>query len=319
VSALAISPATGIVRAGGQLTFVASGGTGTGYVFSFANPGDNASGGTLNSSTGAYVAGPRTVVDDTITVTDSGAATAAAKISISGGLYRAWQSTLVRTPDWQGPRIKLLEADLGSEKDHQLERARQGVLSNNPATCPDDALAYIGQERGLPQGVGESLTDYRERLRTAWDRDDGWSFAGSHGSLLFALERAGFPMGSPNGAFIMQRINLYSWLQTGVVTFGTHPQWNFDASPAGVWNQFGIIFGADFTPPVGSIFEDGDPSADLLNSIVATWKPAKARYMGARVMVAGPWWDWPVGAAWNDVGRNWGDGIATGLARFVQP
>src|SRR6185312_12511067 len=136
---------------------------------------------------------------------------------------------------------------------------------------------------------------------------------------LFALQRAGFPMGDPNGAHIMQRIHLYSWLASGVVTFGTHPDWNFDASPPSAWNQFGIVFGADFTPPVGSVFQDGDPSAALLNSIVAAWKPAKARFMGSRVQVAGPWWDWPVGVAWDDVGRDWGDGVTTGLSRFVAP
>jgi len=319
MSALSISPARIIARAGGPIAFLASGGTGAGYTFTFANPGDNASGATLNSATGAYVAGPRTIRTDIVTVTDSGSATATAAIDVCGSLYRNYQSNLVRTTDWQAPRIKLLEADLGTEKDIQFERARQAALSNNPAVCPDDALAYIGQERGLPQAVGESISDYRERLRTCWDRADGWRFAGSHGALLFALQRAGFPMGDPNGAHIMQRIHLYSWLASGVVTFGTHPDWNFDASPPSAWNQFGIVFGADFTPPVGSVFQDGDPSAALLNSIVAAWKPAKARFMGSRVQVAGPWWDWPVGVAWDDAGRDWGDGITTGLSRFVAP
>ena len=223
MSAPVLSPATSIARSGGALTFVASGGTGTGYVYSFANAGDNASGATLNPATGAYVAGSRTVVEDIVTVTDSGAATATAKVSVCANLYRTYQSNLVRTGDWQGPRIKLLQRPslrVHGEGRVQFERARQGILSNNPADCPDDALAYIGQERGLPQGAGESLTDYRERLRVAWDRAaDGPSFAGSaHGSLLFALERAGFPAGDPNGAHIMQAVKLYSWLATGVAT-----------------------------------------------------------------------------------------------------
>jgi hypothetical protein len=315
MSALAISPSAVIVRpSGGRVTFVASGGTGLGYVFSFA-AGDNKSGATINSATGAYVSGPRAIVEDVVTVTDSGAATATAAVSVAGTLYRTYQSNLVETGDWQGPNIKLLEADFGSEKDIEYERARQGLLSNNPVTCPPDALPYIGQERMLPQGVGESTSDYRARLKAAWDRADGWSFAGSHGSLLQALARAGFPMGTPTGCHVMQRIKLYSWIAAGVVTFGVHPTWNFDASPPNAWNQFGIIVGADFTPPIGSIFQGGDPSAQLLNQIVATWKPAKARFMGTWVIVSGPTWGWPVGVTWGMGGRTWGGGVT----RFVAP
>ena len=322
MSALAISPATGIVPQGGKVTFVASGGTGTGYVFSFASAGDNRSGGTINSLTGAYVAGSRGglgPLEDTVTVTDSGAATAKAAVSVAGTLYRTYQSNLVQTGDWQGANVKRLESRFGDEKDVEFERARQGLLSNNPVTCPPDALPYIGQERMLPQGVAESTADYRARLKAAWDRADGWLFAGSHGSLLQALARAGFPTGDPNGAHVMQRIKLYSWIASGVVTFGTHPQWDWDSAPAGYWNRFGLVFGADPAVPVGVSLADGDPSAALLNSIVAQWKPAKALFVGTWVELTGPWWDWPVGVQWDAGGRNWGDGISTGLSRFVHP
>jgi hypothetical protein len=310
MSALVISPARTIVRPGGALTFTASGGTGTGYVFSFAAAGDNRSGATLNGATGAYVAGVRTIRTDRITVTDSGAATAVATVDIASTVYRRYQSTLVRTGAWQGPRIKLLEADLGSEKDIQFERARQAVLSNNLDICPDDALDYIGQERRLPRATGESNAAYRERLRTCWDAADGWSFAGSHGAVLKALARAGFPQGDPNGAHIMQRYSLYSWLAAGVVTFGTHPPWTFDSSPVGLATQFGIIFGADVAG-----LTVGSPAAASLNAIVAAWKPAKARFMGTWIIVSGPTWGWPVGTTWGAVGRTWGGGVT----RFIPP
>jgi predicted secreted protein len=66
--ALSISPASLTVESGGIHTFTASGGSGSGYVWSFAT---NASGGTLNSLTGAYVAGPVSEVTDIIQLTDS--------------------------------------------------------------------------------------------------------------------------------------------------------------------------------------------------------------------------------------------------------
>lgn len=306
-----ITPTRIITRAGAGVQFGASGGSGSGYVYSFATAGDNASGATLNGATGAYVAGPRTIRTDRVTVTDGASATGVATVDICGNLYRNYQSNLVRTGDWQAPNIKLLEADLGSEKDIQFERARQAVLSNNPAVCPDDALAYIGQERQLPQGSAETTANYRERLRTAWDRNDGWAFAGSHGGLLFALARAGFPTGDPAGAHIMQRINLYSWLAAGVVTFGTHPIWTFDATSPAVWNQFGIVFGADV-----SGLTTGSQKAAILNQLVALWKPAKARFMGTWVIASGVAWGWPVGLKWGAVGLKWG--AATGN-RFIPP
>jgi hypothetical protein len=318
MSALAISPATGIVPQDGGVTFVASGGTGVGYVFSFAAAGDNRSGASLNGSTGAYVAGKRGgggPVEDTVTVTDSGAATATAAVSVAGSLYHTYQGELVQTGDWQGANVKSLEQHFGDEKDLEYERARQGLLSNNPVTCPVDALPYIGEERQLPQGVGESTADYRARLKVAWDRDDGWLFGGTHGGLLKALARAGFPTGDPDGAHVMQRIQLYSWIDTGVVTFGTHSIWTFDAAPPGAWNRFGIVFGAEFTPPVGSLFSDGDPSATLLNGIVEAWKPAKALFAGSWVVLSGSIWGWPPATAlWGAGGRTWG-----GSSRFVSP
>lgn len=311
MSTLVISPARAIVRPGGALTFTASGGTGTGYVFSFATAGDNASGGTIGSGSGAYVAGSRAIRTDRVTVTDSGSNTAVALVDTCANLYRDYQSRLVRTGDWQGQRIKLLEQDLGGEKDIQFERARQAVLSNNPAKCPADALDVIGKERGLPRAAsGESDAAYAERLRTCWDAADGWSFAGSHGGLLKALARAGFPQGDPAGAHIVQRVNLYSWLAAGVVTFGTHALWTFDGSPPGIWNQFGIIFGADVAG-----LSAGSASAAVLNQLVASWKPAKARYMGCWVIVSGTVWGWPPTAKWGDAGRLW----SSATVRFIPP
>lgn len=312
MSALAISPARVIVRPGGQVTFVASGGSGAGYAFSFAT-GGNKSGGTLDSATGAYVAGARTIVTDKIVVTDSASATASAAVDIASTVYRNYQGKLVRTGDWQGPRISLLEQDLGSEKDIQFERARQAVLSNNPTTCPPDALDTIGQERQLPRattevsdGGGPNDQAYAARLLAAWDT---WALAGSHGALLQALARAGFPTGDPGGAHVMQRIKLYSWLAANVPTFGSHPTWMFDGSGTSVWNQFGIIFGADVAG-----LTVGSASAKTLNGLAAAWKPGKARFMGTWIVLSGAVWGWPVGATWGSAGRTWG-----GSVRYVPP
>lgn len=209
--------------------------------------------------------------------------------------------------DYQSKRVPLKESEqkveraYGKEKDTQQDRLRQALLVGHPGLAPDDALGLIGAERSLPRIAAESAVNYAERLRTAWDGLGGWSYAGSHGSLLRALERAGFPMGSPDGCFIVQRTRRFSYLNAGTVVFGTHPGMEWDAHPATYWNQFAIFFGADV---VG--LDVGTAMADALNRIVRLWKPAKARFMGTWVIVTGPVWDWPVGTLWNP-GINWDD------------
>jgi len=76
---MALLPQTSAVAAGGPVQFYAYGGIQTGYVYSIST---NNSGGTINASTGAYVAGSTPGVD-TITVTDSNSNTATASVVVS--------------------------------------------------------------------------------------------------------------------------------------------------------------------------------------------------------------------------------------------
>ena len=117
-----------------------------------------------------------------------------------------------------------------------------------------------------------------------------------------------------NGPIIFQRTRRFSYLLNGDVLFGTHPGWTFDGSPPSMWNQFGLVFPYDVPGLV-----EGSASADLLNRLVSIWKPGKARFMGTTIMLAGPWWDFPLTAAWGVGGRIWGDGVTTGTTRFIPP
>jgi hypothetical protein len=224
-------------------------------------------------------------------------------------LYRDWESKTLHGDAWRARGTTTVLEELGGEKDVQVDRGRQCVLANFPDQGPADAVPYVGADRMLPQAVGETLANYRERLRTAWDATSGWSFAGSHGSVLLALARAGFPTGLASGAVIIQRTARYSYLNAGVVTFGSHSGWTFDASPIRFWNQFGIIFGADVAG-----LSDGTALGKQFNAIVRTWKPAKARFMGTWIVVSGTLWGWPLGVTWGAGGRLWG-----GVSRFLSP
>ena len=226
--------------------------------------------------------------------------------------YRDYGSKL--PPGWmQTPGALPVTQEIGGELDVQLDRSRQGVLANFPDQGPADALPAIGADRVLPQGVGESTADYRERLRTAWDSPAGWSFAGSHPALLFALQRLGLPQGTPTGTHIIQRTKRYTYLSSGVPVFATHSGWTFDVSPRSTWNQFGILIGQDV--PALTV---GSPLALAIGALVSprvtSWKPTKGRFMGIWIFVSGFAWGWPLTAKWGDGGRTWG-----GVVRFIPP
>jgi len=225
------------------------------------------------------------------------------------GFYEDYQSKLA--PSWlQGPNGNAIERTYGAEKDYQMDLVRQGLLSNLPGQGPADALDYIGEDRVLPPSSGESDNAYAERLRTVWDGVDGWSFAGSHGALLRALARIGLPMGTPNGCHIVQRVKRYSYLSGSTVVFGTHPGWRSDGSPPAIWNRFGLVFGADVVS-----LTVGSQLAAALNATVRLWKPAKALFVGTKIIVSGPTWGWPLGVTWGAGGRTWGGGVT----RFIPP
>lgn len=85
-SALAIQPSTITLNAGGTQTFSATGGVSP-YTYSLVT---SNSGGSINSSTGTYTAGPTAGVTDTIRVTDGNGSTSNATVTV--------RSTLAITP-----------------------------------------------------------------------------------------------------------------------------------------------------------------------------------------------------------------------------
>jgi hypothetical protein len=222
----------------------------------------------------------------------------------------------------QGPKGSAWQRILGAEKDVQLDMNRQAVLADQPGQAPSDALDRIGADRDLPRATSESDADYAERLRTAWTALDGHAFRGSHGAMLRALARAGFPTGRTAGAVIVQRTQLTSSLSGAPGSYVeddvVHDGWTFNEQGPEIWNQFGIVFAA-YVPGTGSGLGGTDAGAlalaATLNNLVRLWKPAKARFMGTHVVMSGAAWGWPIGTAtWGLAGRTWG-----GNHRFVPP
>jgi hypothetical protein len=80
---ITLTPAAPVVPPGGATSFVAAGGSGTGYAFALTS---NGSGGTVDPASGAYVAGQTSDVDDVVTVTDSLGNTATVNIVVGDGV-----------------------------------------------------------------------------------------------------------------------------------------------------------------------------------------------------------------------------------------
>jgi hypothetical protein len=301
---LAITPTSALVTPNKRVNFRASGGTAP-YTYAITS---NLSGGSIDA-TGHYLAGPHGLVVDQVTVTDAAAATAVATVQVTAGLWQKTQQNL-GPPSTKLPNAQVVEGEYGAEKDVEAERARQGMLTALPGLTPVDALPFIAQERQIPKAASDTDATWAEALRTAWDAHARNT---SHRRILEALDRAGFPMGDPAGAHVMQRFKRYTWLTSSGGSFaeGTHPPWTFDpTAPRWMWNQFGIIFGADV--PGLTV---GSPMADLLNETIDSLQPADGNFMGTWIIVSGPTWGWPVGTTWGQVGRNWGGGVT----RYIPP
>jgi MYXO-CTERM domain-containing protein len=80
---VSLMPSSPVTTPGGPLAFTAAGGSGVGYVYSFST---NGSGGTVDSATGAYVAGGTDDTSDVIGVVDSLGNMASVTVAIGAGV-----------------------------------------------------------------------------------------------------------------------------------------------------------------------------------------------------------------------------------------
>lgn len=101
-----------------------------------------------------------------------------------------------------------------------------------------------------------------------------------------------------------------------VTTDGSAPIVSADATSA-TGTTIAINASAAFTGYVDLLGWSGadpfiSPSQQTLNvlrSVVTTWKPAKATYMGLYAAAAGPIWGWPLTSTWGAAGVTWGQNV----------
>lgn len=123
-----------------------------------------------------------------------------------------------------GPYGRAWQRTLGQLMDESINRVVQARVARLPSFCPEDGLQYLASERQLERAYGESISDYREVLRTAWSI---WAAGGSAQSHVNSLGRMGF------GAVTVKRRRDFNGVPD------THPY--IRAFARDVWAQFDII------------------------------------------------------------------------------
>jgi hypothetical protein len=132
--------------------FAASGGSGDGYVWSFAK---NASGGALNVSTGAYTAGPTGNVTDVVLLTDSLAESVSAAVTVTAGV------TLVPTSVTLPPKAQqTFQASGGADDGYTwaLVVNSSGGIINTTGVYVAGSMGSVADVVGVTDSVGNTAT-----------------------------------------------------------------------------------------------------------------------------------------------------------------
>lgn len=208
-------------------------------------------------------------------------------------------------PPWmRGPNGKIWWGEAGGALDTQASRLKECVKARFADYAPVDGLPSLARDRHLARGPGESEASFRARIAGAWE---AWEGGGTYSGILLQLKIAGLPMGT-NGAHIVihggrwYRINSVTDAietgdtmdcisrkdLTGVVPTPPLKGFTLDGRDQ-FYSRFAIILPVDYAP-----LQVGSEVAAQLNRIVGKWKPGKAVYDGAHVIVSGVLLGWPI-------------------------
>lgn len=217
--------------------------------------------------------------------------------------------------------------------DYVAQRARQSVLQRMPLSAAEDALGFIGTERGIDLGsslqrvVAEDIPSYRSRVRAAWDL---WHWGGTPLGLLRAFGAQGY-----YPEIVCANGNVYS-LAAGGGQWSGSASWGSGTWGAAaesttelvitttaplttlLWNRFFIWFPViptqwtnPVTPPTPSTTPSVYELRRLFDICVKRWAPAwtGCLFIGAQVSGSPGVWGAP-GALWGGAGLTWGSSVA---------
>jgi hypothetical protein len=221
--------------------------------------------------------------------------------------YATWLPSIVPhwlQRQWGGGVIEAIGEEL-DELLGEMVQARKAMMPARAAAASfADALVYLGAERQLDRGPGESNAAYGARLVAAWAT---WVRAGSPRALLEQIKVAGFDSAT---AHVVQRSGRRVRLDGGgnlVITDGA--PWTWSAKPPEAYAEFGILFTAPQPLLTWSAGAGLSQAAARLHVIAKRWRPAKADFMGTVIVNSGPTWGL----------MTWGSFTWGGSSTFLPP
>lgn len=168
------------------------------------------------------------------------------------------------------------------------EQLRQAVLARMPLEAPPDALPYIGADRRIERGIGESDASYADRLAGAFD---AWSTAGNPPALLGQIRGYLSPSSNPITGYHARTVSNSSvWFTIdadGAVTQtpASPANWDWDGD-GGAWWRYWLILYSD----IGPWEDDGTWDDDGEWDDGGTWDTtATPQEVAAVKRIAGQW------------------------------
>lgn len=199
--------------------------------------------------------------------------------------YEEYQTRLM--PTWlQGAKAQSFNESLGASKDALIRKLVAALSIASIKYGDDEALSYIGRERGIERVAGESLEGFRQRLLTAWDF---WRWAGTVKGLLLAFEAAGYQV----EIYEHYKSDMSIWAQ-----FSVHLADAESTTVKPVWDSGVVWDDGTAWPSEPGLLEPGLIMQIILDVKAAHAKPAAVAYYTEEIRY------WDDGSMWDD-GSIW--------------
>ncbi len=172
-----------------------------------------------------------------------------------------------------------------------------------PNSAPGDALARIGQERGIDRGIVEPESGYRARLQNAMAL---WQWGGTPYGLLAALWSAGYPnpiiqtQSGKQFSLAGYTGNPASDLIISTLAAPVH----LGGTPTELWSDIAVLILQPWPAWWGAAAPaDGSQDQKTVAALVKSWKPAHCRCVSLKA-IQGP--TWGLNMTWGSF--VWGSG-----------
>jgi len=238
-------------------------------------------------------------------------------------------------PPWLRRRVGgAVVEGIGVPIETEVDRSTESLRLRFPNKDVEEALGYLGRERRILRGPGESGSTFAIRLRKWWDSH---RTRGNAHALLTQLHDFLLSSNNVPVQYIANSGTTVTIDAAGVISPVTEiPTWTGDGEYPSKWARFFLVFYFDGdTLAVPLLDEDGDPiltesgeqilttvslfaltpaDVELLCAVPREWSAAHIDRIYLVLVPAGGYaWGIPPGIEWGDVGKTWGGGLTPAI------